>query len=585
MRPEFNSGLSIFNRREPLQQTTRPAVSTDLPYFSNRRYIALIVLLGLLILVPGTARIPLVDRDEPRFARATVEMIEKNDWFVPYFNDNYRFDKPVLTYWLMRVGYTIFGQNEFGARLHSIVSTILTALVIFWAGLRWFTPQAGFVAAFAFLTCFQIIVNGRSCVADMPMVLAVAFSQLMLFELLRQPNRKAQRPWMLGFYAGLGLGFLAKGPIAILVPVLSLLLYRFAFWRKPLPWKNLRPHIGLPLMLLIIGAWGIPALVKTGGLFWSVGMDEHVVRRGMEVFHSRVYFPGFYLLTAFVSLLPWFAFAGRGWAAIRRGWGPENAFLASWLLAPYLIFTFYATQLPHYVLPGFAAFFLILAQAFTKPVEETRWMRWWYWAVLAIPVILALAVGLLLGYALSQNALPGIIRVFAGLFGLLCGLITLALLVRFGRHKLLVVGVLVIGASVVILGTGLRSLSPPAQMVPVFNKMPPGTKYLGYHFMEGTLVFYGRSPWTMTRKTEELEIFLKEPGPRLAVTLEKEIKLDRLFKYRLGRMLGSSEPLKIKDLTPTIDQLDTSGFAMQRFSGMNMGRFTWVTVRVYYRTD
>ena len=551
---------------------------------TNLRRIALLVLLGLVVLVPGTARIPLVDRDEPRFARATVEMIEKNDWFVPYFNGNYRFDKPVLTYWLMRVGYTVFGQNELGARLHSIASTILTALVILWAGSRWFTTTVGFIAAFGFLTCFQVVLNGRSCVADMPMVLFVAVAQLMLFETLRQPTPRAQRPWMLGFYAALGFGFLAKGPIAVLVPVLSLLLYRFAFWRRPVPWKNLKPHIGLPLMLLIVGAWGVPALVKTGGLFWKVGMNEHVVQRGMEVFHGRFYFPGFYLLTAFVSLAPWFAFAGRGWGVLRGNWRSENAFLVSWLAAPYLIFTFYATQLPHYVLPGFAAFFLVLAQVFDRPAVERAWMRWWFRCVIAIPIVLAILIGGLLAFALTHAAAAGIVPALTGLMGLLGGLAVVGLTARYGRRMGLWIGVLIIGISVVFVGSGMRRMSPPVQMVPIFNQMPRGSAFMGWQFMEGTLVFYGRTYWTMTRDVDELEAFLQEPGPRLAVLLEKEIKLDRYFKWQVNRLLGRQEPLKVKDLTSQIERLDTEGYQMRRISGMNMGRFTWVTVRVYYRT-
>jgi 4-amino-4-deoxy-L-arabinose transferase-like glycosyltransferase len=503
---------------------------------------------------------------------------------VPYFNGNYRFDKPVLTYWLMRMGYAVFGQDELGARLHSILSTIATALVILWAGTRWFSAAAGFGAAFAFLTCFQIILNGRSSTADMPMVLAVAAAQVMLFETLRQPTAKAQRPWMLGFYAVLGFGFLAKGPVAILVPAVSLLLFRFVFWRKPLPWARLKPHIGLPLMLLIVGAWGVPALVKTGGLFWSVGMNEHVVQRGMEVFHGRFYFPGFYLLTAFVSLLPWFAFAGSGWTALRANWRAENAFLVSWLAAPYLIFTFYATQLPHYVMPGFAAFFLILAQALTGPSEPRPWMRWWFRGVVAIPVVLVLLIGGLLILAWSQHAPAGIVPTLAGLTGLLLALVLMALTARYGRWRWLLAGVLIAAVSLMAVGTGMRRLSPPVQMVPVFEKMPPNAEYMGWQFMEGTLVFYGRTYWTMTRDADELQSFLQKPGPRLAVLLEKEIKLDRYLQWQLKRLIGRPGPLKVKDLTSRIDPLDTRGYAMQRVSGMNMGRFTWVTVRVYYRT-
>ena len=61
--------------------------------------------------------LPLVDRDEPRFAEASREMIERGDYVVPYFNDRYRFDKPPLTYWAQVASYRVFGQNPFAARL------------------------------------------------------------------------------------------------------------------------------------------------------------------------------------------------------------------------------------------------------------------------------------------------------------------------------------------------------------------------------------------------------------------------------------------------------------------------------------
>ena len=73
-------------------------------------------LLTLAMLLPGTGTLPLIDRDEPRFAQATVEMIARHDWIVPTFNGNDRFDKPILTYWLMRAGYAVCGVGEWGAR-------------------------------------------------------------------------------------------------------------------------------------------------------------------------------------------------------------------------------------------------------------------------------------------------------------------------------------------------------------------------------------------------------------------------------------------------------------------------------------
>jgi 4-amino-4-deoxy-L-arabinose transferase-like glycosyltransferase len=84
----------------------------------------------------GTWIVPLIDRDEPRFAEASREMIERNDYVIPYFNNQYRFDKPPLTYWAQVASYKIFGQNDFAARFPSAIAAALTALVIFAWGKR-----------------------------------------------------------------------------------------------------------------------------------------------------------------------------------------------------------------------------------------------------------------------------------------------------------------------------------------------------------------------------------------------------------------------------------------------------------------
>ena len=74
---------------------------------------------------------PLIDRDEPRFAEASREMIERGDYIVPHFNNQVRLDKPPLTYWAQTASYFLFGQNDFAARFPSALAAALTALSIF----------------------------------------------------------------------------------------------------------------------------------------------------------------------------------------------------------------------------------------------------------------------------------------------------------------------------------------------------------------------------------------------------------------------------------------------------------------------
>ena len=194
-----------------------------------------LLLLTALLYLPGTAVLPLMDRDEPRFAHATVEMIQRGSWAVPYFNGEYRFDKPPLTYWWMALHYKLLGVSEFSARIHTVLAVWLVALVTGSIGKRVHSARAGLLAGAAWIVTLQVIVHGRLCVADMPLVLCVTLAFRALLEVMQEGSRGFQR-WHWLLYGSLGLGFLAKGPLALLVPGVALLLMRFAFWRKPLRW-------------------------------------------------------------------------------------------------------------------------------------------------------------------------------------------------------------------------------------------------------------------------------------------------------------------------------------------------------------
>src|SRR5437762_9371842 len=89
-----------------------------------------ILLLGFLLLLSGNWLLPLMDRDEPRFAEAAREMAQRHDLVIPWFNGGYRFDKPPLIYWFQILSYRCFGENAFAARLASVIFSTATALTL-----------------------------------------------------------------------------------------------------------------------------------------------------------------------------------------------------------------------------------------------------------------------------------------------------------------------------------------------------------------------------------------------------------------------------------------------------------------------
>jgi 4-amino-4-deoxy-L-arabinose transferase-like glycosyltransferase len=553
--------------------------SGSLPPFTVNRLIVgqwapwILVAVVLLMLVPGTASLPLVDRDEPRFARATDEMVERADWIKPTFNGQDRFDKPVLTYWLMRAGYALCGQGEFGARLHSIVSALLLVLLTWHTGRRWFDARAGFLAALGLATCVQMFLHGRLALADMPMVACVALVMVALGELLLAPEpgqaRTNLRFWWWALYLGLGVGFLAKGPIVLAVPVVGLALMRWALWRKPLPWSRLKPFRGLLVTLAIMASWGVPALLVTQGRFFSVGVGEHVVQRGYDRFNNRGYTPFFYLGTAPLSLFPWIGLAGLAYFAARRKWSARNAWITSWMAAPYCIFTAYATQLPHYVLPAFPAFFLLLGQGLGMP-ERMRGARR-LGRVFAGAMAVIAAAGIVVLAVITPPAGTEAMRfAFLGALFAVLGLTLLPFAVLGERVWLGVAGMLAVAGGSLALGHYARQVHPAVHFAADWRALSADTRLVGYDFSEPSLVFYSGRSWIFPSDEEQLAAEIAKPGPMVVVTVVKECDPVLLLLGR-ERWRDKEQPAGLGSWTH------------EDYAGLNFGRTRWQVLRVSRR--
>jgi len=544
-----------------------------------------LALAGLLLFLPGNNLAPLIDRDEPRFAQATREMIQRREWVIPYFNDQYRFDKPVLIYWMMRPCYAIFGANEFSARLPSVLSAILLGWLVFWMGRRWFTERVGFFAAFGLLTCLQLLMHARSAVADMPMVTMVVLAQFAAWELVHNDGPHYPWRWFWLLYGALGIGFLAKGPVTLVVPFLTFLIFRFVLWRKPVLWSRLKLGPGLAVALAIMGAWGIPALMKTAGKFWTVGMKSHVYERGLQTFQGHGAFFLYYVVISLISLFPWIAFAGEGAAYLRRNWTEKNAFLTSWLLGTYLLFGFYMTKLPHYVMPAFPAFFLILAQAAEADFSRPHWTRVFFRVVISLLCIVAAIV--LAGAFLIPFTPPYASLYFAmiGGAGIVLALAWLAILWRSARPgpprqvNMVALPLVAVAIGAVLLGLGLRKATPAVMLQPVFQIMPADAEFGFYRFKEPSLVFYSNRKWQNLSTVDDVNTFLAKSGPRLVVTGEREVKLEKYLQWLFAR----NEALEAKDYSAEISEIDTNGLNTISLEGINIARTCGAKLRVLWK--
>jgi 4-amino-4-deoxy-L-arabinose transferase-like glycosyltransferase len=396
------------------------------PHLKSINY-ALLFLGCILFHIIGTWSLPLIDRDEPRFAEASREIIERSDYIVPYFNNQFRFDKPPLAYWAQIASYKIFGENDFAARFPSTVAAAFVALSIFAWGSRIGGNRVGFWAAIIFTLSLQTVLHAKGAVADMWLVLFVTIAHWAGYELIWGAQQTSNPPpqgygatsaqhstlnahwkWWLVFYISLALGFLAKGPIAW-TPLLTI-GSTMVFARDSQLARRFRFVRGIVLMLAIVSLWGIPALVRTHGEFFTVGIGRHVIARSFGAMEGHganslgVYLLllPFYFVTVFFSFFPW---SIKLPSLVRRIWSTRDR-IDNYLIAGaaiiFIIFSLVKTKLPHYTLPAFPLLALLLTR---HCVQNEKFFRWCAITTTCICLVVALIAPPLVAQSFPAQAL------------------------------------------------------------------------------------------------------------------------------------------------------------------------------------
>jgi 4-amino-4-deoxy-L-arabinose transferase-like glycosyltransferase len=330
------------------------------------------VLAGYLLVAASSQ---LWDRDEPRFARAAVEMVGSGDYLVPTFNGELRPDKPILIYWLMSVPLRLLGPTELAVRLPSVLGTAAACWLTFLIGRRMFDRRTGLWAMIILATSTLTFIVGTAATADGTLLAFVTLGFWAFVEtVLTRPR------WWLDVVMAVAVGGaqLAKGPVGLAIIVLSVVtaavLGRREFHLGRRFWTGfaVAPLTGIGLFLL----WAIPANAATGGEFAARGLGHHVWNRmltpqeGHGASGGLMYLTTLpvYLLVIAIGFLPWtfslpVALGSDAMTATPRS---HRAILWGWMLATFLLMTLVVTKLPHYILPIFPALALTTAAAIQR---------------------------------------------------------------------------------------------------------------------------------------------------------------------------------------------------------------------------
>jgi len=369
-----------------------------LPYISRTRerlQLALLTLFCFFAFTYNLSEVPPYHADENFYVTSTRNMVESGDYITPMYNEKKRFAKPVLFYWLVAASYKTFGINLFSARLVSAFFGTLCIPLVYIMARRMFDSRTAIISALLLPGCYLHFQIARWATTDMTLSFFVLLAFYFFIRGLHDESNQST-PYYLA-YISMGIGFMVKGPPAILIPALGIggFILILRDWKKL---TQLRLGYGTVILLAIILPWFITMLTIHGDEF-----KNHIL--GAELRDRMVHdipFSFYYFGVTLRYYLPWSLFFIAA-LALRFGLtsltpveaSTKGGYLSSlpgnlkaryrelveeknqpflfcvlWITGPLLLFTIFRIEHSRYMLPVSPAIAMITAHFLSQLIDS-----------------------------------------------------------------------------------------------------------------------------------------------------------------------------------------------------------------------
>ncbi|WP_310619610.1 ArnT family glycosyltransferase [Flexibacterium corallicola] len=384
---------------------------------------ALLIILCALLYVPGLASVPPLDRDEPRFAQATKQMLQSGDYVNIRFQEQGRYKKPIGIYWLQAAAAKLTGYGENAPiwvyRLPSVLGASLAVLLVYWAALAFADRRGAFLSGLLVATSFIVIAEAHLAKADAALLACIVLAQGALARVWKRAVPKVN--WWLAFlfWTAMGAGVLLKGPIILMV--CGLTIAALCLWQRKGAWvRGLAPVIGLIYLCLLVLPWVVAIEIASEGAFLRKALGGDFLAKIGEGKEAHGAPPLTHLLAGFATFWPLSVFIVY---AVPRLWSSRGqevvSFMLCWLVPSWIVFELVSTKLPHYTMPMLPALAIAVAYCLVgSPQGKTNSFFRGTSVILCamIPLLLALFVVIGPVYLEIWPSPPGVVLVVCGAF-------------------------------------------------------------------------------------------------------------------------------------------------------------------------
>ena len=303
-----------------------------------------------------------VESSEARYAEISREMSQSRDWLHPTLMGIHHYHKPPVIYWITSLSYTIFGVNSFSARFFLMISLLLQMVLVYKiASVILNDKKIALYAVILYSSIPIVLVSVRGLSTD---AYLNTFVLLTIFWWLQW--RTLAKPVYLYLVAfSLGIAFLIKGPVAIIIPALVCIGFNGVISAKSFSMH----HFFATIIFLVVASSWFVILVLENRDFIDYFLFRHTIERfsNAEVFTRKepwwyylVYGP--LLALPWIMVIPFWLWTRMGELLLKL----MKRISIFWVLIPLVFFSFSSSKLVLYILPLYAGLAIICGWCFSK---------------------------------------------------------------------------------------------------------------------------------------------------------------------------------------------------------------------------
>ena len=213
-----------------------------------------IIAFTALFLMPFLGSVHLLDSDETKYAESAREMLVTGDYLTVQMDYEPFSEKPPLFFWLQAISMKIFGINEFAARFPNIICGFASLILLYYLGSQLYGHRFGLLWILSYGAAILPFFFFKSGIID-PWFNLFILMGVAWFIFYLDPERWKYRMRNVVLSAlFFGLAMLTKGPVALLIFLLCLLVY-LTVHRFRMPTRGIHVVAFILVVILTGGSW------------------------------------------------------------------------------------------------------------------------------------------------------------------------------------------------------------------------------------------------------------------------------------------------------------------------------------------